>query len=51
MNLKKKQKEKDDKDHIKARFRQLSLVQNRIDVKFKDKYILDRALTHRSYVN
>jgi ribonuclease-3 len=54
MNLKKnqkEQKEKNDKDHIKARFRQLSLVQNRIDVKFKDKYILDRALTHRSYVN
>jgi ribonuclease-3 len=51
MNLKKNQKEKSDKEDKKARFKQLSIIQNRIDVKFKDRDLLARALVHRSYIN
>ncbi|MCL1864848.1 MAG: ribonuclease III [Spirochaetes bacterium] len=51
MNLKKNQKEKDVKEDIKSRSKQLGIIQKRIDVKFKDKNLLDRALIHRSYVN
>ncbi|MCL2155530.1 MAG: ribonuclease III [Leptospirales bacterium] len=51
MNHKKNQKEKEEKEDKKVRFKQLSIIQNRINVKFKDKNLLDRALTHRSYVN
>jgi len=51
MNLRKNQKEKEEKEYKKIRLKQLGIIQNRIDVKFKDKNLLDRALVHRSYVN
>jgi len=51
MDIKKKKPDKTESDHKKIRFKQLGLVQKIIDVKFKDKNLLDRALIHRSYVN
>jgi len=35
----------------KKRYRQLQILQQKLKVKFKDKSLLYRALTHRSYVN
>jgi ribonuclease-3 len=54
MNPAKIQKEKEKekvKEDKKARFKQLDIIQKKIDVKFKDKNLLNRALIHRSYVN
>jgi ribonuclease-3 len=33
------------------RYRQLNKLQKNLKIKFKDKSLLNRALTHRSYVN
>lgn len=47
--------EDDNKDNNKrkkkTRYRQLSRFQNLIKIKFKDKSLLNRALTHRSFTN
>ncbi len=51
MNINKKKQEKTESDSQRVRFKQLSIVQNLINVKFKDKNLLNRALIHRSYVN
>ena len=51
MNIKKKKPDKIELDSKKIRFKQLGLIQKIVDVKFKDKNLLDRALIHRSYVN
>ena len=51
MNSNKKKQEKTESDVKKIRFKQLEMIQNLIDVKFKDKNLLNRALIHRSYVN
>jgi ribonuclease-3 len=51
MNHKKNQKEKEDREDKKVRLKQLGIIQSRINVKFKDKNLLDRSLIHRSYVN
>ena len=44
-------KDKDLKKRKKSRYRQLNAFQQKIKIKFKNKSILNRALTHRSYVN
>jgi len=46
-----KKKEKSESDSKKIRYKQLSILQNIIHVKFKEKSLLNRALIHRSYVN
>lgn len=46
-----KNKDPDSKDNKKHRARQLSALQNRIKVKFKEKSLLNNSLVHRSYVN
>jgi len=51
VNKNSKKKEKTESDGKRFRFRQLNALQNLIQVKFKDKGLLNRALTHRSYVN
>lgn len=51
MNTKKTQKDKPETDSKRFRYRQLSSLQGIIQVKFKDKGLLNRSLIHRSYVN
>ncbi len=51
MNTKIKKKEKAESDSKRFRYRQLTSLQNVIQVKFKDKDMLNRSLIHRSYVN
>ena len=46
-NKKKNQKE----NNRTKRYRQLNKLQKSLKLKFKDKSLLNRALTHRSYVN
>lgn len=46
-----KKNEKSESDSKKIRYKQLSILQNIIHVKFKEKTLLNRALIHRSYVN
>lgn len=46
-----KKNEKSESDSKKIRYKQLSILQNIIHVKFKEKSLLNRALIHRSYVN
>ena len=46
-----KKKEKTESDGKRFRSRQLVSLQNIIQVKFKDKGLLNRSLIHRSYVN
>ncbi len=43
--------ERPSENNRKLRYRQLNKLQNIIRVKFKDKSLLNRALTHRSFVN
>ena len=45
-----KKNEKSESDSKKIRYKQLSILQNIIHVKFKEKSLLNRALIHRSYV-
>jgi len=47
----KKKKDPESKDIKKHRTRQLTALQNKIKVKFKDKSLLDNSLVHRSFVN
>ncbi len=51
MTMNHKKNEKSESDSKKIRYKQLSILQNIIHVKFKDKRLLNRALIHRSYVN
>jgi ribonuclease III len=46
----KKENQKGNNNRIK-RYRQLNKLQKNLKIKFKDKSLLNRALTHRSYVN
>jgi len=46
-----KKNDKSESDSKKIRYKQLSILQNIIHVKFKEKTLLNRALIHRSYVN
>lgn len=46
-----KNKDPDSRDNKKHRARQLTALQNRIKVKFKEKSLLNNSLVHRSYVN
>jgi len=46
-----KKNEKSESDSKKIRYKQLSILQNIIHVKFKEKSLLNRALIHRSFVN
>lgn len=43
--------QQDSKNRKKHRYRQLTKLQSVIRIKFKDTSLLNRALTHRSYVN
>lgn len=46
-----KKKDPDSQDQKKHRSRQLTALQNKIKVKFKEKALLNNSLIHRSYVN
>lgn len=46
-----KKNDKSETDSKKIRYKQLSILQNIIHVKFKEKSLLNRSLIHRSYVN
>lgn len=46
-----KKNEKTETDSKKIRLKQISILQNKLHIKFKDKNLLNRALIHRSYVN
>jgi ribonuclease-3 len=46
-----KKNDKSESDSKKIRYKQLSILQSIIHVKFKEKTLLNRALIHRSYVN
>src|SRR4030042_1498458 len=44
-------KNENQKDSRNKRYRQLNKLQKNLRIKFKNKSLLNRALTHRSYVN
>ncbi|MFH0975486.1 MAG: ribonuclease III [Spirochaetota bacterium] len=46
-----KENQKENNNNRTKRYRQLNKLQKNLKIKFKDKSLLNRALTHRSYVN